>query len=387
MSGPRLSIIPAGAVTDRTLEPRDLQVICKLGCHTETESGWCRRSQVKMARELDTSRASIQRSLDRLVTAGWVEKKRPPWSSADGQPSHSYMYRVILDRDDANLPSIENPNDDDAEAESHAETASEGGGCSPVGTGGAQPDGHPGAHPYVGTGAHTYVGTKNDPLERPLIERERDARARGRKEKFLASFRKQWPDVAADDQQRLAYAAEGLPEEEEQPALDGIAPFLETLKRLGRKTRIAASTYLEQKRWTLLDQPEGAARVAPDGYPRDGAEAKALRGLFDIAGKTGAFFKIYVRADRVYFSRALTEQVLALQHAGAKDGWAVLTRQQAGAWQAVLRDTLGELAAARPLREGDRAPWPWPPSADGRLYTSATGPPSELSEQDAEDFK
>src|SRR5262249_11016362 len=149
---------------------------------------------------------SVQRSLDRLVTAGWVEKKRPPWSQTDGQPSHSYMYRVILDRDDANPPSIENSDDEDAEAESHAETASEEGGCSPVGTGGAQPDEHPGAHPYVGTGAQPYVGTKNDPLERPPLERERDARARGRKEKFLASFRKQWPDVAADDQQRLAYA-------------------------------------------------------------------------------------------------------------------------------------------------------------------------------------
>jgi DNA-binding MarR family transcriptional regulator len=71
LSHPRLSIIPAGAVTDRSLEPRDLQVLCLLGRHTD-KAGWCSRSQVKMAREIDCSRGSLQNSLERLVEAGWV---------------------------------------------------------------------------------------------------------------------------------------------------------------------------------------------------------------------------------------------------------------------------------------------------------------------------
>src|SRR3954451_17202342 len=105
MSKPRLSIIPAGAIFDRSLEPRDLQVLCLLGSHTD-QAGWCRRSQVKMAAQLGCGRASVQRSLDRLVDAGWMQKKRPPWSNETGQPSHSYMYRVVLDRDDSDsLPS------------------------------------------------------------------------------------------------------------------------------------------------------------------------------------------------------------------------------------------------------------------------------------------
>src|SRR5580704_14564608 len=75
LSNPRFSIIPAGAVTDRSLEPRDLQVLCLLGRHTD-KAGWCARSQVKMAQELDCSRGSVQNSLDRLSTAGWIEMKR-----------------------------------------------------------------------------------------------------------------------------------------------------------------------------------------------------------------------------------------------------------------------------------------------------------------------
>ena len=45
---PRLSIIPAGPIFDRSLEGRDLQVLGLLGCHTD-KAGWCSRSQVKMA--------------------------------------------------------------------------------------------------------------------------------------------------------------------------------------------------------------------------------------------------------------------------------------------------------------------------------------------------
>src|SRR6185437_1986833 len=74
VTGPRLSIIPAGAIFDRTLEPRDLHVLNLLGCHTD-KAGWCRRSQVRMAAELGCSRSSVQRSLDRLCEAGWVQKK------------------------------------------------------------------------------------------------------------------------------------------------------------------------------------------------------------------------------------------------------------------------------------------------------------------------
>lgn len=74
MSGPRYSIIPADAVTDRRLEPVDLRVLCLLGRHTN-DAGWCSRSQVKMARELGIGRATLQRGLKRLIECGYVEQR------------------------------------------------------------------------------------------------------------------------------------------------------------------------------------------------------------------------------------------------------------------------------------------------------------------------
>lgn len=384
MSQPRLSITPAGAIFDRSLEPRDLQVLNLLGCYTD-KAGWCRRSQVKMAKQLSCGRSSIQRSLDRLVEAGWVEKKRPPWSNAEGQPSNSYEYRVILDRDDA---SVHAADDDEPDTdESYAEDASQEGECPPVGTPPVpSQSGHPGAQPYVGTGAHTYVGTKNDPLERPLIERERDARARAEKTaRFIVDFEKRWPSKV-DDRQRTAYAGESLTVEEQEAALAGIAPFLDELKRLKRTGVPAGWKYLEQKSWQLLAKDAPAAdRVEP--IPRGSPEAKALMVLHEIAGKTDALWQIHIRGDLVHYPRPMTPRLAVLAQAPAKGEWVALTRQQAAAWEALLRDAV--VAANRnPLREGARAPWLWPPKVDGSLYT-ATGPPplEELSDQELADFK
>ena len=73
MTGPRLSIIPARACTDPALKPRDLQVLCVLGRHTD-DLGWCRRSQVRMADEIGCARSTVFESVERLVAAGYLHK-------------------------------------------------------------------------------------------------------------------------------------------------------------------------------------------------------------------------------------------------------------------------------------------------------------------------
>ena len=86
--GPRLSIIPAGAVLDPNLHHRDIRVLALLGTYAD-KAGYCIRSQVKMARELGLGRTTIQRALAALVAAGWVEyrkNKRPD----GGNCSHGY---------------------------------------------------------------------------------------------------------------------------------------------------------------------------------------------------------------------------------------------------------------------------------------------------------
>jgi DNA-binding MarR family transcriptional regulator len=187
VSNPRLSIIPAGAVTDPRLKPRDLQVLCLLGRHID-RAGWCMRSQVRMAAEIRCSRGSLQNSLDRLCEAGWIERRRRDVEVAEagGHPSRSYAYRVLLDRDDEAFETLpDEPNE--GEISSYAENASEEGGCQPVGTpanGLAR-----GANPMVGTGANPCIGTKNVPLERPLTERDDRANARARGESFTEGSR------------------------------------------------------------------------------------------------------------------------------------------------------------------------------------------------------
>jgi hypothetical protein len=96
---PRFSIIPAGAVTDPRIEARDLQVLCLLGRHID-DLGWCRRSQVRMAKELGCARSTVQGSLDRLIAAEWVQK-RPEPRGPQGDTAHSYRVRLDHDENDS----------------------------------------------------------------------------------------------------------------------------------------------------------------------------------------------------------------------------------------------------------------------------------------------
>jgi len=392
----RFSIIPAGAVTDRSLEPRDLQVLCLLGRHID-RAGWCVRSQVKMAGELGCGRSSVQRSLERLYAAGWVElKQRGPGALADpeepGRPSASHAYRVRLDRDDFIWP-INNIEP----ADSHAENASEGTDCPPVGTPPDKPSepvenasdvptqgGHPGAHPSAGTGAQPYVGTNNDPLEPTPIELERRARARDRTAKFKKAFEAKWPTAAVDDRNRVAYAAEALSESEQDAALAGIEPFLENLERLGRKTTPAGWRYLEQKSWTLLEGP--AIEAAVGGcFPEDSAEARAIATAYAVAGKT-SFLQQVMKSRHgagIYYRGSMTPQFLALANPPPKADWPKLTRQQAAAWNEFLKKVVTVEVWTR-LIEGSIAPWLWPPKKDGTL--SAAAPDLGCSETELADF-
>lgn len=359
MSGPRYSIIPAGAVTDDTLEPRDLQVLCLLGRHID-DLGWCRRSQVKMAREIKCGRATLQRSLERLYEAGWVQMRRREADADEGtQPSQSFAYRVILDRDDSIVAAAA----DDSESLSES---GEGGAHqrAPLPT-----DGHPGAHPGRARGAHTYVGTKNVPLQRPPIERERDARAHDEVAKFIAVFEQRWPTSAADDRQRTGYAAASLSDEERAAALDGIGPFLADLKRLKRDRVPAGWNYLEQKRWTLLAAKAEADKPVSSSFAADTVEAKAITALHGIVGSLDFLRTVMRAADGgVRHLKPVTPRLLALAQAPPREEWITLDRQQAGAWEAFIDENL-MLGTRRRMAEGSHAPWPWPPSKDGKVYS------------------
>lgn len=94
-TGPRYAILPADAVTDPSLSGPDLKVLALLGRHIDRK-GWCSRAQKRMAVELTIARGTLQRSLSRLVEAGYVEVEHA--ARKDGGQAAN-RYRVILDDD------------------------------------------------------------------------------------------------------------------------------------------------------------------------------------------------------------------------------------------------------------------------------------------------
>jgi hypothetical protein len=126
-------------------------------------------------------------------------------------------------------------------------------------------------------------------------------------------------------------------------------------------------------------------------YSIDSPEAKAIRVLHDIVGRTSAFFTIFRRGDgSVTYTKPVTEQLAALAQAPPSEAWVSLSRQQAGAWDGkggFLSKFFDHGLVRLHLVEGSRAPWPWPPSIDGKLYPAGDDPPL-MTEQDLqEDFK
>lgn len=124
-------------------------------------------------------------------------------------------------------------------------------------------------------------------------------------------------------------------------------------------------------------------------YAKDSAEAKAVKVLHDIVGRTSAFFTIFRRSDgSVTYTKLITPQLAMMSAAPRAEAWVILTRQQAAAWEELLRTVFEPGLLRTVLREGSSAPWPWPPSVEGKLYPSGTGPPETLAtEDDLQNFR
>jgi hypothetical protein len=135
------------------------------------------------------------------------------------------------------------------------------------------------------------------------------------------------------------------------------------------------------------DKPDGKDPPKPvaSGYDVRSPEGKCIIALYDLAGLGQYVRTIMIRDGRVNYQRIISPPVLALADAPPSKDWIALTHQQAGAWEQLLSESVTVQVRTR-LREGSKAPWPWPPRKDGTL--SSTGPPETLmSDQDAEDFK
>lgn len=246
----RFSIIPAMAVTDPRLEPRDLQVLCLLGRHTD-DLGWCCRSQVKMSRELNCGRATVQRALQRLIEAGYLEH-RPKQRESGADAAHDY--RVVID-----------PPEHVAKAENPAEGVPTGGqGCPPM-------DGQ-------GVPAHERAPMLTTPVKRseergardsdpeegqPADEAPRgeDLRSLEKRVKRLAE-RLSWPNWANSSTSWTVAQFAGLTEEERKRAEERGTAYL---AHCGKKA-LSIGVYFKERKFD--DLPTTVLKTAEEAETR-----------------------------------------------------------------------------------------------------------------------
>ena len=205
-----------------------------------------------------------------------------------------------------------------------------------------------------------------------------------RKAAFIAAFEARWPTAASDDRSETARACRELPGDEEPAALNGIGAFLEKLKRDGRKHVPAGAKYLRQKPWTLIDRPQ--AQPTSQALAEGGDDAKAVALVYALAGK-GAAIRGFMRLrdGSISYRREVTAQLRALAQSPPQADWPTVDRRQAAAWNELI-DAFVTIDTRGHLKEGDHAPWLWPPSKDGRIYPGADPPEALCTEADLDEF-
>lgn len=350
-----------------------------------------------MAGELRCGRATVQRSLERLVIAGYVEH-HPATRSDGGKAAH--FYRVVLDPADGVW----------SEGEGAEMSLAEGGMLTqdghemPTHHGHGMPaqDGH-------GMPTHERASIRTTPVNEPLVNGERGAGARGRKdheapqrapvpspvwiqrvvEADWQALCEAWPTAAADDLSAARRAFDILPRDQQEEALARVPDFLAWLtNEAKRRHPPALPTYLTDRRWTLLPQSVKAAparAVAPmpvrPVVQAESREGRAWAVLRRIARKARPEPE---RDGTITLPRAPTPGLLALAQALPEADWVFIgeqARAQCVAWQNFLLaelkpERMGALLDKRwphPDRRGFMAPWQWPPGKDGQIGTAPSG--------------
>lgn len=123
-------------------------------------------------------------------------------------------------------------------------------------------------------------------------------------------------------------------------------------------------------------------KVDPDWKPRphyawNSVEARAIKVLHQIVGRESAFYAVWRRKSdgAVSFGKDITEQLRAFAQAPDASEWVELTYRHAASWEETLSKYFDDGIQRRKLRQGSRAPWPWPPSLEGKLHPDPNGIP------------
>jgi hypothetical protein len=228
-------------------------------------------------------------------------------------------------------------------------------------------------------------------LKKDSTKTEREiAREHSRKAKGLAAFEARWPTAMADDRAKTATAWNALSEAEEEPAIAGVGPFLEDMKRHGRKHPPAGWKYLEQKRWTLLAAVATPQKAAPGAYEPQSREGRAILALARIA----RYSPVRLSDGRISFRGEVTPQLLAMADPPPDDGpptaYVAYARgtPNFGSWNGLIHKAFA--GCNLPSLPDLAAPYPFAPSISGKVYSGSDPPQFEpgtlATEEDLREF-
>lgn len=370
MSGPRLSIIPARAATDPALKPRDLQVLCVLGRHTD-DLGWCSKSQVKMAKEMACARSTVFEALERLIAAGYLERYEQEGANGRDCP---HLYRVILDPRHLDPAAIDI--DDDGPADPADQSAP------PAGI--SAPPAGPGPAP------------KNDSLRTEERGRAREGNGGEPTGDDPAKFERRvkrladehhWPGWASSSTSwavgEFARLSDSERAEAERRAGDYIA-------ETGKKA-LSLGVYFKDRKWR--DVPERQARPAVLEAPPWGKLWSAARLKRLLAGPETAVGMALTNFEAGEVAAGKADEAQLRREKRARSGWPSVNamhehaRFGRGVTVPASLEPLGELivalwpeADAEAIAEWEaehlRRGWPWLPEfrTDKPLFFPAGGP-------------
>lgn len=316
MNHPRLSIIPARAATDRAIKARDLQVLCVLGRHTD-DLGWCRRSQVKMAAEMDCARSTVFESIERLVAAGYLE--RHVQETENGRDS-AHMFRVILDPVHPNIDTVCEPDDPCRYTGTPAGISAPPAGAEPAPPAGSGPA--PINDPSLTTPSNKERG-------RASGNENREAISKALERSFFVLV-KGWPGSEGMPTGEALRHWCALSDEQRSIAQDKRDAWLQALRSQSRKHIPVPSTYVRERLW------ESVPDVVPKSRPSTMEarpfgklwSADRLRLLFEKP--TGVFLRLTPFEQTMVANGKLKEADL-IHDKRTRTGWPIVNEMHAKA--------------------------------------------------------
>lgn len=377
MTGPRYSIIHGDAATDPRLKGKALQVLCILGRHTD-RGGWCSRSQVKMAEQLQCARSTIQAAIAILVECGYVQQQER-FHANNGKRSHEY--RVLLD--DKRPSEFINDLDELEDDEAGGDTPHAGIPASPMPAQNRHGDAGPEPAsirtiPFKNELEKEARGARRDGVakETPSERAARIASEAWADTRFISALWQPWPDTATEVISRTYPAWQRLTSAEQEAAIAAIPTAIAAMRAGRSKGSPRLFSYLEGKGWKNFHLPAAGGKVAlspvmlrPGSdlwwaeFWRRVAAGEPVRFMFDQAFPSDRRDPVGVGVQP--FAMPSDQSVAALVTIAVWDGDAV--SREFVAWS----DYMGERHGLRRFNQNDlrnpfiKVPSQWPPGFVG----------------------